>query len=199
MNSEFTTDNSQFLIALGAFLFILGFAHMSPAIALLDARLFRLLHKPLRRLSGFFQVIWHLGRTPFALATLVLLVILDLHFGLTACVGFALIVSFEWFIKRSLKRARPFTLIPDAVMNQPKEPTDPSFPSGDALRIWYLALIIPFSLALPPIFLLLTCSIALLVSLGRIAMGVHFPLDVLAGTGLGLLGVGIAGQFLILN
>lgn len=199
MNSEFTIDKSQFIITLGVSLFILGFAHMSPIVALWDARLFRFLHKPLRRLSNAFQLLWHLGRTPFALAILTLLVIIDLHFGIVAWIGFALIISFEWFIKHTLKRARPFTLIPDAVMSQPKEPTDPSFPSGDALRVWYLALIIPFSLDLPPMFFLLTCSLALLVSLGRIAMGVHYPLDVIAGTGIGLVGVGIVQQLFVLN
>lgn len=198
MNSEFTIDNSQSIIALGAFLLVLGFSHLSPAIALLDARLFRFLHKPLRSFSSAFQLLWHLGRTPFALAVLALLVILDLRLGIAAWIGFALVVSFEWYIKRSLKRARPFTLIPDAVMSQPKKPTDPSFPSGDALRIWYLALIVPFSMGLPPMYFLLTASLALLVSLGRTAMGVHFPLDVIAGTGIGLIGVGIVQQIIFL-
>lgn len=187
--------NSELIISLGMILFFLGIAHMSPAIAFWDAHLFRLIHNPLRRFEKPFQILWHLGRTPFALIVLALLILFDLRSGLSAGVVFILMISFEWLIKRSLKRPRPFMLIPDAVMSQPKEPTDPSFPSGDALRVWYLALIIPLSLGLPGMFFLLTGTLALLVTLGRIAMGVHYPLDIIAGTGIGLLGAGIVHQF----
>jgi membrane-associated phospholipid phosphatase len=52
-------------------------------------------------------------------------------------------------------------------------------------------------LALPttcgvPLFVGVVMSIlALTVCLGRVALGVHYPLDVLAGAGLGILGAGI--------
>jgi undecaprenyl-diphosphatase len=191
--------NAEILISIGTILFFLGIAHMSPAVALWDARLFRVIHNTLRRFTRDFQYFWHLGRTPFALFGLVFLLLYDLRGGLMASIVYAVIVSFEWLIKRTLKRPRPFTLIPDAVMNQPKEPHDPSFPSGDALRVWYLALILPLSLGLPPVVILLSGSLALVVSLGRIAMGVHFPLDVIAGSGIGLIGAGIVQQFIMSN
>jgi undecaprenyl-diphosphatase len=189
--------NAEILISLGAIFFFSGIFHMSPAVALWDARLFRVIHNTLRRFSRDFQYFWHLGRTPFALFGLAFLLLYNLRSGLMASIVYALIVSFEWLIKRTLKRPRPFTLIPDAEMSQPKEPQDPSFPSGDALRIWYLALILPLSLGLPPTLILLSGSLALVVSLGRIAMGVHFPLDVIAGSGIGLIGAGIVQQFII--
>ena len=62
-----------------------------------------------------------------------------------------------------------------------------------------LALILPFYLDLPPLIILLTGSLAFVVSLGRIAMGVHYPLDVIAGSGIGIFGVGIVQQLVVIN
>ena len=61
-------------------------------------------------------------------------------------------------------------------------PSDRSFPSGHTQTAFgaaaYLACVYPF---LAPVFLVL----AVLVGLSRIALGVHFPLDVLAGAIIG--------------
>ena len=192
MNFELTIHNSQLTIFLGATLFFLGIAHMSPRMALLDARLFRFLHKGLRRGNAFFQVIWHLGRTPFTLVCLALMLFFDLQNGIRVAIVFAAAATLEWTIKRSFKRPRPYTLIPDATMEQPREPQDTSFPSGDAMRIWFLALTIPFVFGLSTSFIFGFSIFAFIVTLGRIAMGVHFPLDTLAGTGLGLVASGVS-------
>jgi membrane-associated phospholipid phosphatase len=45
-------------------------------------------------------------------------------------------------------------------------------------------------------FAAVAVALAMLISLGRIAMGVHFPLDVLGGAGLGLF---FAGVFLAMQ
>jgi undecaprenyl-diphosphatase len=68
--------------------------------------------------------------------------------------------------------------------------TDPhSFPSGHAARAIMLAVI---ALWLGPLWLALLLFLwAPLVSLARVAMGVHYVLDVLAGTVLGVLMGGI--------
>ncbi len=207
MYSELTIDlfdtlraiNSQYAIILGAVLFVLGIAHMSPRLALLDARIFRFLHKNLRQGNSVFRVVWHLGRTPFTLICLVIFLLFDLQTGIMAAIVFAAAATVEWSIKRTFRRPRPFTLLPDAVMAQPREPKDTSFPSGDAMRIWFLALTIPFVFNLPTPFIIGTSFIALIVTLGRIAMGVHFPFDTLAGTGLGLLAAGVIQQLAIAN
>ena len=69
---------------------------------------------------------------------------------------------------------------------------DPSHPSGDTLRVWLLALIFPLAFALPwPVFVL-SILMAITLSLGRITLGVHYPLDVIGGIGLGFLSTGIA-------
>ncbi|MBM3145078.1 MAG: phosphatase PAP2 family protein [Chloroflexi bacterium] len=192
MNAEVVILDSQFIIALGAALFLLGIAHMSPGLSLLDARLFRVIHIGLRRGNPSFRVLWHLGRTPFTLICIGIIMVYDLRSGVIAAIVFAAAASLEWSIKRTFRRPRPFTLIPDAVMAQPRQPKDASFPSGDAMRIWFLALTILWAFGLPSLVSLIACLIALIVTLGRIAMGVHFPLDTLAGSGLGLLAAGVA-------
>lgn len=74
-------------------------------------------------------------------------------------------------------------------MLQPLKPLDPSFPSGDALRIWYLTLITAAIFSSLP-FLIAAIILAAVISLGRIMMGVHYPSDVLAGSGLGVIAAG---------
>ncbi len=178
------------LVSLGAALILMGGLHTVPTIALWDARAFRLLHRRLRGGLPLFRALWPLGRTPFTLVVLALTTLLHPTAGLRAAVVFAAAAALEWGVKASLRRPRPFTVIPDAEMLQPKPPHDPSFPSGDALRIWYLAAVSTIILGLPAWAAILPGGIALLVSLGRIAMGAHYPLDVLAGAGLGLLSAG---------
>jgi len=197
MNPNLAIHNST--IILGAALFLVGISHVSPRLALLDARTFRFLHAYLRRGNPFFQVLWHLGRTPFTLLCIILFMLYDLQTGTISAIVFTAAAALEWGIKRIFQRPRPFTLIPDAVMAQPRQPKDTSFPSGDAMRIWFLALTIPLMLGISSAFSIGTCFIALLVTMGRIAMGVHYPLDTIAGSGLGIVAAGIVHQLTIVN
>jgi len=179
------------MINVGMALFIAGLAHLIPAIALRDAQAFRYLHARLRGIRSVFRLLWHLGRTPFSLLAIVLLVLYNLELGLSLAIIFFLIISLEWVVKRSLQRVRPFILIPDTIMSQPSKPRDPSFPSGDALRIWFVALTLPIALGATWAVILTVTVIAMLISLGRIGLGVHYPLDVLGGSGLGIFAAGI--------
>jgi membrane-associated phospholipid phosphatase len=129
----------------------------------------------------------------------VLLAIYNLRIGIATAIAFSIVVTIEWAIKRVLRRPRPFNVIPDARMEQPRQPHDPSFPSGDALRAWFLALSIAITFMLSFPFVLGACTLALIITLGRIAMGVHFPLDTLSGTGLGILGAGIFYQIMMIS
>jgi membrane-associated phospholipid phosphatase len=88
-------------------------------------------------------------------------------------------------IKFSVRRRRP-----EGSWGGIYRSTDPhSFPSGHATRASMLAVL---SIALvPPWLALLVVIWAPLVSFARVAMGVHYLSDVLAGIALGvLLGVG---------
>ncbi|MBE9523494.1 MAG: phosphatase PAP2 family protein [Chloroflexi bacterium] len=186
-----TTAHSQLLINLGTALFVLGLTHLIPGIALLDAQVFHYAHTRTRVLGPVFRLLWHFGRTPFSLLVIALIIFVKPEMGLTLAIVFILIISLEWFIKRSLQRVRPFKLIPDTVMGQPREPLDPSFPSGDALRIWFLALSLPIGLGAALPVILGAAVVAMLITLGRIGLGVHYPLDILGGSGLGILAAGL--------
>jgi len=137
-----------------------------------------------------FQEIWFFGRTSFAIIALLLLISLKWKIGAIALLVFLITVGTENIIKIFLNRPRPYTTHQDIHMLQPKNPVDPSFPSGDTLRIWYLALILPAAAGDSSLFLTASLLLAILVTLGRMVLGVHYLTDTIAGIGLGILGAG---------
>jgi membrane-associated phospholipid phosphatase len=139
----------------------------------------------------YFQEIWFLGRTAFAFTVITLLVLYDWKRGLTAGSVFLLTIGVEQIIKLTFKRSRPFLDNEFIEMLQPKEPTDTSFPSGDSLRVWYLAMILSTITGANIYLVIGLITIAVLVSIGRVILGVHHLTDVLAGAGLGITGAGI--------
>ena len=95
----------------------------------------------------------------------------------------------ERALKLTANRPRPFSTLPDVRLRL-TAPKDPSFPSGDASRAWYMATataagLTPYAPLWAAAYLL-----AALVSVSRVRGGVHFPLDVWAGSCLGL-GMGL--------
>lgn len=189
------TMNMLFLLCGGIALFGFGFLHKLKKIHQKDAEYFHFLYQFLNKKFkiALFQRLWVLGKTPLTLVFLTILTFFSWKRGIAAWGIYGLIAGLERGIKLLTKRARPFTSFPKKVaMLQPKRPNDFSFPSGDSLRVWFLALLLPAFLGLSWHFYLLSGAMALMVTLGRIAMGVHYPLDALSGTGLGLLGAGLA-------
>ena len=183
------------LLVLGLAFSGIGFLFLTPAFNRYDCRLFSFLHLKLARNIFFFRMLWPLGKTPFMLIMLVVLFFSGGYSGCLAVFSYAVIAGFERGLKVLLKRPRPFVVLPDVQLSQPRKPHDPSHPSGDAMRIWYLAIVVPAAFSLSLAILLIFCLVAILVSLGRIAFGVHFPLDVLGGVGLGLFGSGLYQLF----
>ena len=137
-----------------------------------------------------FQEIWFFGRTSFAVISLLLLISLKWKIGAIALLVFLITVGIENILKNTLNRPRPYTAHPDINMLQPNSPVDPSVPSGDTLRIWYLTLILPAAAGGSGLFLTAFLLLAILVTLGRMIMGVHYLTDTIAGIGLGMLGAG---------
>jgi undecaprenyl-diphosphatase len=178
------------LIGIGVILITTGLLYLRPA-AQWDARSFQTLYQHFRRFRRFFRFIWPLGTTPVAIAFIAMTFIVSTNFGLLTTSFFILTGVFERMIKIKLQRPRPYEALPNVTMYQPQEPHDPSHPSGDAMRGWFLAWIIPTAFGLSwPVYLLCGGTAAIL-SLGRVVLGVHFPLDVLGGTGLGFLAAGV--------
>lgn len=176
----------------GLLLFLIGCSHTNKLIDQFEPKLVLALQKKLTRepILIFFKEIWFFGRTPFALVSLIFLICIDWQKGLVTSGVFLVIVGIEVVVKILFKRVRPFSDHQEITMLQPLEPSDPSFPSGDALRIWYLGLIIPAAAGSQILFLASAVSLAILVTLGRMIMGVHYLTDTISGAGLGILGAG---------
>jgi undecaprenyl-diphosphatase len=136
-------------------------------------------------LRGLAAVLAHSGDSWFWLAGLLVLWLLgddDWKFiALTMIAAILLTAVIVFVIKFSVRRRRP-----EGQWGQVYRSTDPhSFPSGHAVRVVMLAVI---ALGLGPLWLgLVLCIWAPLVAFARVAMGVHYLSDVLAGMLLGLL------------
>lgn len=179
-------------LLIGLFLFVIGFSHKLETINSLDFQAVKLIQNRLGRLPFlvWFEEVWVFGRTAFTLVILLFLTGYNWKLGLSALSIFGIVAGLELVIKSTFNRTRPYSDHKDIQMLQPREPTDPSFPSGDALRIWFLILILVTALGNNPAFGILSVLLAVLVTMGRLIFGVHYLTDVLAGIGLGFLAAG---------
>jgi undecaprenyl-diphosphatase len=185
-------------MALGLIFFLVGLTHHSTVLAKWDQQIFIRLNKFLSHnsLIPFFKTLWPLGTTPVSMMVFLLVFVIHKQSGLFFILTYVIAAIFEFMIKKGTFRQRPFNIIPKIAMQQPRQPHDSSFPSGDSLRIWFLVIGISGILNWYLPFAAVAVALAMLISLGRIAMGVHFPLDVLGGAGLGLF---FAGVFLAMQ
>lgn len=107
------------------------------------------------------------------------------------------VLIFDEGIKALVGRLRPVPDVPIAVA------VGPSFPSGHALNatITYTVLLLVVLPVLSPrsrlVASLVTVAIVVLVGLTRPALGVHYPSDVVAAWGLGIVWVGITNRAFI--
>ncbi len=85
-------------------------------------------------------------------------------------------------IKRIFRHKRPSKLLPDAVVLE--KVYYRSFPSADAAFIVTVFTVSFFYF--PPLAILLLGFLTLLICIGRLYMGVHFPIDILVGSAIGL-------------
>jgi undecaprenyl-diphosphatase len=137
---------------------------------------------PLRRLA---VVLAHSGDSWFWLAGLLMLWLLGNDnwktLALIMIAAILLTAVIVFVVKFSVRRRRP-----EGQWGQFYRSTDPhSFPSGHAVRAVMLAVI---ALGLGPLWMgLALCVWAPLVAFARVAMGVHYLSDVMAGMLLGLL------------
>lgn len=103
-------------------------------------------------------------------------------FGMMVC-GTALNIATYSLIKRQTTRQRPFVTVPDITILQ--QPLDRySFPSGHTLHAFFFATLMPSHV---PGMGWILWPFAALIAASRVALGLHFPTDVLAGAVLGVL------------
>jgi len=140
----------------------------------------------LRTLASFFA---HSGDSWFWWAGLLLLWWLGnefwKHWALTILAGIIALAIIVLAIKFSIRRRRP-----EGEWGALYRKTDPhSFPSGHAARAFLIAVLVS---GLGPGWLIAVIWIwAWLVALARVAMGVHYISDILAGIVIGLIAGGI--------
>ena len=94
-------------------------------------------------------------------------------------------VSLEAVAKTFVQRGRPAETVPDVILRGNSAAHGLSFPSGHAMVIFAItALVSPY---LKGWWKVLPWALAAAVCLSRAYLGAHFPLDVVAGAGLGIL------------
>jgi undecaprenyl-diphosphatase len=110
--------------------------------------------------------------------------------ALTALISVGMVSIVMAIINGHYFRARPFNVLPAGSVNLLfYKPHDSSFPSNFAAVIFSIAIPIFLKNKTWGSFLL---GMAILSSFGRVFMGIHYPLDVLGGAAVGLLGYLIA-------
>jgi undecaprenyl-diphosphatase len=125
------------------------------------------------------SIVAHSGDAKFWWPVLILLWIFGSIFWkqwtVTVTIGIALAGAAQWVIKRLVSRDRPI-----GVWGRKTRDKDPrSFPSGHATRTFLLAVL---TTGLGPAWLaVLFWTWAVLVSLSRVVMGVHYLSDVIGG------------------
>ena len=139
--------------------------------------------------GGLYPPMWTvqlsgvIGALPLVAAAAALLRRLRLAAALA--VATLLKVSLESVAKTFVQRGRPAETVPDVILRGKAAAHGLSFPSGHAMVIFAIAaLVAPY---LKGWWKVLPWALAAAVCLSRVYLGAHFPLDVAAGAGLGML------------
>ena len=176
----------QFLVGIG--LLCISASYRLPPVDRIDLQACLSVQSVLtvRPWISFFKLLWYFGRTEAVLIAIIGLTPFSPRQGISAALAFLAWGGIDRLLKVAFKRVRPFERQPGTQMLQARRPSDPSFPSGDAFHAWFLALIAIQAFQLPLLVSIVVVLLAVLISLGRVVLGVHYPFDVLAGTGIGI-------------
>jgi undecaprenyl-diphosphatase len=139
------------------------------------------------RIAMFFKVISRLGDGVFWYAMLLLVWSMQgLSYSLAVAylvVGSGVGTYLYKVLKRHTVRPRPYQV--HQVIRLGERPLDHfSFPSGHTLHAVMISMLLGYAV---PMLLLVMLPFSLLVAISRMVLGLHYPTDVIAGAGLGVL------------
>jgi len=100
-----------------------------------------------------------------------------------ALIGFAIELPLHKLLKHKVRRSRPCSILPE-INNLVSLPDEFSFPSGHTAAAFLMATILS---AFYPVMLVPGFFLAALIGISRIYNGVHFPVDVVVGSVIGIL------------
>jgi undecaprenyl-diphosphatase len=188
------------LAGVGAIVLATSIGHArKPRIGTTEVRVF---HAVNGLPDGLYAVLW----VPMQAGNLVVgaaagLVVAFVDRDLTVVVGVALAVTFKLVAERIVRREmadyltvrqRPGTSQAGAILRGDVPSSGPSFPSGHVILAAAVAAVVAPSL--PPAWWWAPALLVALVTVGRVYVGAHNPLDVTAGLGAGLLLGGVVAS-----
>ena len=177
------------LAGLGAVLFGTSAVLLKAGAVGWDLSLFRILNEVPPAVASVLTPLVHLFR-PAAIVIVVVLIagyVVAWNRSALPVAGGAVAAGAAWALANTAKvianRPRPYEVVADAVLRQqPAHGT--SFPSSHtAVTVAVVIALVPF---LPRVLAGVAIAYAVLVGWSRVYLGVHYPLDVLAGAGIGL-------------
>jgi membrane-associated phospholipid phosphatase len=177
------------LAGLGAVLFGTAAALLKAGATGWDLSLFRILNDVPPGVASVLTPFVHLF-LPIGIVIVVLLiagyVVVRNRSVLPVAAG-AVAAGAAWAVANVAKvianRPRPYEVVADAVLRQ-RPALGTSFPSSHtAVTVAVVIALVPF---LPRVLAWVAIAYAVLVGWSRVYLGVHYPLDVLAGAGLGM-------------
>jgi membrane-associated phospholipid phosphatase len=177
------------LAVLGAVLFGTGAVLLKAGATGWDLSLFRFLNEVPPAVASVLTPLVHL----FLPAGIIIVVVLIAGFvvarerSVLPVAAGALAAGAAWVLANVAKvianRPRPYQVVADAVLRQPPA-HGTSFPSSHtAVTVAVVIALVPF---LPRALAWVAIAYAVLVGWSRVYLGVHYPLDVLAGAGIGM-------------
>src|SRR3989338_373096 len=132
----------------------------------------------------FFSNITHFGSFYFLVLIGIVAYLLknrqSKEFSATFLQAYAVVVTIVELLKYFFDRPRPFEVLENVNVFSSK--SDPSFPSGHSAGIFLLASVGAEKF---PRYKIPLYALAFLVSISRIFVGLHYPIDVLAGSLIG--------------